>query len=666
MRGAALTASQLAVVRAPPDVSIAVTAVAGAGKTRVVIERALELIGRGTQPRRLLFLSFSKDAREELRTRLQQHQSTRGCQTSTIHALAMQQLNASLLNDRVIRAIEQSMPVRPGRKPGEVASVLGRKAEGLTPAEQRVLQEFDSARQVANQRDGKTYLTYAEMLDHVVRLWQDDPAALNRIRNSFDYLFVDEYQDISAPLHLVITTLAGAKPTVVAGDPHQAIFGFQGGDPRFLAEMVEKAQLRFTLDECHRAPAQHVLLAGSFLPPGAAFVPMKGFDGTLTIREVPDGYSPQDVLIMTLEAIRRRSDADWSGFQAKPRQCAIILHSNSEINELRGELLAHGFDVSKNVSRTRGDEDPFVERYFRMCLSTLAGTRDRPLPLLKHPWPPIAPNDRALLDAGWRTERCPSILARYCQSEGARHLLEVWLQLLEASRRPVRTLPGSVSQLFGLASPRLAAADKLCRGKTNVREVLAALNYDAPAVDSEFLITTIHKAKGREWGNVIVYDGQDWGGGSGRVSAEEAGRLAYVALTRSTEHLTVIIGPGGHGMFRHPRGAQIVGLQTLSAAHAEHADFSTLALEYGDLPGLRRWIGDSAVKHLPKKAYFRVLGALQSVKDPPALPANWSEPPSLPPRVVRIPLTQKAVEHGAGEAEAADPGSRWAQEDPSS
>jgi len=52
----------------------------------------------------------------------------------------------------------------------------------------------------------------------------------SEIAATYSRVLVDEYQDCSVSQHLITSGLAGAIPTVVFGDPMQAIFGF-GGDP---------------------------------------------------------------------------------------------------------------------------------------------------------------------------------------------------------------------------------------------------------------------------------------------------------------------------------------------------------------------------------------------------------------------------------------------------
>ena len=52
----------------------------------------------------------------------------------------------------------------------------------------------------------------------------------SELRATYGRLLVDEYQDCSISQHSIISGIANTLPTVVFGDPMQAIFGF-GGDP---------------------------------------------------------------------------------------------------------------------------------------------------------------------------------------------------------------------------------------------------------------------------------------------------------------------------------------------------------------------------------------------------------------------------------------------------
>lgn len=51
------------------------------------------------------------------------------------------------------------------------------------------------------------------------------------LQSSYSKVFVDEYQDCSDSQHQLICALSNVLPTVIFGDPLQAIFGFSKGDP---------------------------------------------------------------------------------------------------------------------------------------------------------------------------------------------------------------------------------------------------------------------------------------------------------------------------------------------------------------------------------------------------------------------------------------------------
>jgi DNA helicase-2/ATP-dependent DNA helicase PcrA len=50
------------------------------------------------------------------------------------------------------------------------------------------------------------------------------------LKSNYARLIVDEYQDCSLPQHAIVGIAARTLPTVVLGDPMQAIFGWQGNE----------------------------------------------------------------------------------------------------------------------------------------------------------------------------------------------------------------------------------------------------------------------------------------------------------------------------------------------------------------------------------------------------------------------------------------------------
>lgn len=62
----------------------------------------------------------------------------------------------------------------------------------------------------------------------------------------FQWLIVDEYQDLGGPLHKIVTTLsidAGIKVFAV-GDPDQTIYDFTGATPHYLTELMQRPDFK--------------------------------------------------------------------------------------------------------------------------------------------------------------------------------------------------------------------------------------------------------------------------------------------------------------------------------------------------------------------------------------------------------------------------------------
>lgn len=95
--------------------------------------------------------------------------------------------------------------------------------------------------------------TYGEILrscnavdfdDHIslaCDILKQDAELLRECQSSARHLLIDEYQDINADQHRLIRLLAGGQEDglFAVGDDDQSIYGFRGGDPRFIRTFSE-------------------------------------------------------------------------------------------------------------------------------------------------------------------------------------------------------------------------------------------------------------------------------------------------------------------------------------------------------------------------------------------------------------------------------------------
>ncbi|MFD3608595.1 ATP-dependent helicase [Streptomyces atroolivaceus] len=268
------------------DGPLLVLAGPGTGKTTTLVEAVARRVARGTDPARILVLTFSRKAAVELRDRMAARLGgTRGPQATTFHsycyALVRAHQDADLFADplRLLSGPEQDVTVREllaGQlgleKAGlahvrwpdelraclttrgfadEVRAVLARSRElGLGPdalaafARRTGRPDWSAAAQFLAEYldvlDAQGVLDYAELVHRAVLL-AERPEVAAALARSYDAVLVDEYQDTDPAQVRLLHALAGnrgsAAPgagggrTLIAfGDPDQSIYAFRGAD----------------------------------------------------------------------------------------------------------------------------------------------------------------------------------------------------------------------------------------------------------------------------------------------------------------------------------------------------------------------------------------------------------------------------------------------------
>ncbi|MFI1799147.1 ATP-dependent helicase [Streptomyces sp. NPDC020379] len=249
----------------------------GTGKTTTLVEAVADRVLRGTDPERVLVLTFSRKAAVELRDRMAARLggTARGPQATTFHsycyALVRAHQDAGLFIDplRLLSGPEQDAVVREllagqaelereGRGAvrwpddlraclttrgfaDEVRAVLARSRElGLGPdalgafARSTGRPDWSAAAsflaEYLDLLDMRGVLDYAELVHRAVLL-AERPGTGAELARRYDAVFVDEYQDTDVAQTRLLRALAGDGRTLVAfGDPDQSIYAFRGAD----------------------------------------------------------------------------------------------------------------------------------------------------------------------------------------------------------------------------------------------------------------------------------------------------------------------------------------------------------------------------------------------------------------------------------------------------
>ncbi|WP_378285058.1 ATP-dependent helicase [Actinomadura rugatobispora] len=257
----------------------------GTGKTTTIVEAVADRIDeRGTDPERVLVLTFSRKAAGELRERItgRLRRTTRTPLALTFHGYAYALLRRdAVLNEepppRLLSGPEQLLEVRrllegelaDGARdwPERLRAALATRgfAEelrdfALRAAERSYFPEDLVATGRTRGRDDWTAIgrfmeryaerfavdpvqtyDYAELIHMAAGLLAADEDAMHRERDAYDVVFVDEYQDADPAQEALLRRLAGdGRDLVAVGDPDQSIYGFRGADVRGILEFPER------------------------------------------------------------------------------------------------------------------------------------------------------------------------------------------------------------------------------------------------------------------------------------------------------------------------------------------------------------------------------------------------------------------------------------------
>jgi superfamily I DNA/RNA helicase/RecB family exonuclease len=256
----------------------------GTGKTTAIVEAVVHRISdRGIDPARVLVLTFSRKAAEELRERITVRlgRTTRQPLALTFHsyAYALVRREFVLAGDEpptLLSGPEQLLEVRRllrgeaedggGNWPGRLRPALGTRGfaaelrDFLLRAAERGLDGRGLAR-LGRQRQRDDWVAAGAFLERYAGRFDLAPvpaydygeivriaagllgraATRSRERQAYDAVLVDEYQDTDPAQENLLHALAGdGRELIVVGDPDQSIYGFRGADTRAVSRFADR------------------------------------------------------------------------------------------------------------------------------------------------------------------------------------------------------------------------------------------------------------------------------------------------------------------------------------------------------------------------------------------------------------------------------------------
>ena len=141
-------------------------------------------------------------------------------------------------------------------------------------------------------RADRGLVDFEDLLELVIRLYDDDPAACAAFRERYRAFTVDEYQDVNLLQQTLLERWLGDRDDLcVVGDDYQSIYSFTGATPEYLLGMPGRfpGALVVRLEENYRSTPEILSVANRL-------VPELGGSEKVLRAQLPRGDEPQAVV----------------------------------------------------------------------------------------------------------------------------------------------------------------------------------------------------------------------------------------------------------------------------------------------------------------------------------------------------------------------------------
>ncbi|MGL5712717.1 MAG: ATP-dependent helicase [Paraclostridium sp.] len=236
----------------------------GSGKTRVITYRIVNMvINKNINPKNILAISFTKASSMEMKNRaisLSHDNRLNNVTYGTFHSVFFRILRFfekyeldCILDEKnkkyAIKGILKNLNVENADDDDCILSVINE----ISYVKNELMDKLNFDSEILTKDEFmKTYNMYEDykaqmkkidfddMLIKTYYLLKDNKNALDRVRNVYKYILVDEFQDINKVQFEVIKLIASPINNIfVVGDEDQSIYGFRGSRPDFLLEFEQ-------------------------------------------------------------------------------------------------------------------------------------------------------------------------------------------------------------------------------------------------------------------------------------------------------------------------------------------------------------------------------------------------------------------------------------------
>lgn len=515
----------------------------GSGKTTVITARAIRLSGEIRSPDRLLCITFTNAAADEMKARYlagtgagEENKDGRDEDPvtpvfSTVHSFCNGILKEyeKLTGKRYVRIEGEDSPKNKilskiyrkynGTEPDEAMTERikgymrkeGADGENKKPSGRNQIRRFSEiVREYAEVKRKNGYVDFDDMVLMAKQILTEERELSEKIRSRFDYIQVDEAQDLSRAQYDVIRLIVPAGNIFIVADDDQSIYGFRGADPGCLFDFLARypGAARYELTQNFRSTPEIVKASSGLVSKNT-----KRFEKDLFTAKRPVRGSFETVSVKDAAEQAVFSKAVIESALSRGETAAVLYRNGMSSLPVRLALTAGNVNVKILGSYVIPWDVSAVREY-------IFGLRDaehRAVFRIPSPYEVF----KNMIRDGFakKTEEA-------CRLEGRdRKTVSVTLDFL----RMLTRYSGSYREAVML---------------------LDRMETLAPGTGNAAVLSTIHSSKGLEFDNVIVIDvleGEIPGSEAAGAAVEEERRLLYVAMTRAKKKL-IIIRPEKRGI----------------------------------------------------------------------------------------------------------------------
>jgi DNA helicase-2/ATP-dependent DNA helicase PcrA len=594
-----LNKNQLSAVTAP-DGPILVIAGAGSGKTRTLIYRVAWLVERDVSPEEILLLTFTRKTAREMLERAADLTNGRCRYVSggTFHSLARQILREKsehigfspsfTIMDRsdmeeaahalVSEVVGEKRNIRLPRR-STIATILSKTANMEKPLNDVMETEYPQFLPVLPQieylfdaykgyKRKNNLMDFDDLIIFLRQLLRENEEIRRSLSNRYKYIMVDEYQDTNTIQADIIKYLGSYhKNIMVVGDDSQSIYSFRGANFKnmfdFPANFPEAKVIK--LEENYRSTQPILNMTNALMNQArqkytkCLFTRKKGNELPIAV----DTGTERDQAVYVCRTIETLLDQGRS-----LKDMAVLFRAGYHSFELEIELVRRGIPFAKfggfKFMESAHIKDLLAHLRVILNMGDILSW-GRLLRLIKN----IGPGkSQAITDWMKREDMLPFKVNEWPGGNKHRDELNKLANLFGSLSRPDLSPKKAVELAIDYYSPFLEEKfDDFPRRKQeleqlismavrykSLRSLLDDLSLEPPSSSSDIrpldrsdylTLSTVHSAKGLEWGIVFIIwlvDGRFPPGRSFRNSEgiEEELRLLYVATTRAKDKLIMV------------------------------------------------------------------------------------------------------------------------------